>query len=463
MTSGSSPERDTVPSARTRFSLRPIHVAPLLPLSIVALIATSSISDNSFLWHVRAGSVQRESLRVITEDPFSYSVLGTPWRTQSWLIELLYAELERWSTDLSWVNVMVGVLGMAIAALIGISIYRGTRSPIVTAFAMVLVVWLAGPFLQPRPVVGSYVLLAALVLVLQNRDRLAWLAVPILWMWAAVHGSWVIGGGLLVLEWLRTSDRRILRAGFVALIAVSLTAHGIAVWGILVDFFRARGALALMDEWMVPEFADPMQAPYLLVIAAIVAAAVRGKLEMRDLVVVLPFMFFGMTSKRAVLPATIVLIPWAAYAVSRFKVERASIKPLIPGLAMALVAILTFSVFLIRPLGELNQDRFPAPEILTAMRDRNVFHDDVVGGFVIFSEWPEMMTFIDDRAELYGEEFLLRSLEARRGSYEELFAEYGFDAALTKVDWGLTERLDSDGWVRVAEEGPMVLFYEPDR
>ncbi|MDK1292944.1 MAG: hypothetical protein QGM46_11535, partial [Actinomycetota bacterium] len=109
-----------------------------------------------------------------------------------------------------------------------------------TGFAMVVTVWLAGPFLQPRPVIASYLLLAALVVVLQNRERAAWLVVPIIWIWAGVHGSWVIGGGLLVLEWLRTSDRRVLKAGVAALGSVFLTAHGMGVWETLLDFAGAQ-------------------------------------------------------------------------------------------------------------------------------------------------------------------------------------------------------------------------------
>jgi hypothetical protein len=95
------------------------------------------------------------------------------------------------------------------------------------------------------------------------------------------------------------------------------------------------------------------------------------------------------------------------------------------------------------------------------MEGRSVFHDDVVGGFIIYDEWPQRFTFIDDRAELYGEEFFLRFTRARDGQYEDLFDEYAFDAALTKEGWGLTDRLRSDGWIAVAENESMILFYPP--
>ncbi len=453
-----SPQRTGIGS-----SFRAIHVAPLVPLLLVAVAASAPIRDNSFLWHIRAGAVQLSDSRVITEDLFSFTMAGTPWRTQSWLIELLYGQLEARFDGLVWVNVMVGVLATTTAVLIGLSIYRGVRSPIVTGFAMIVTVWLAGPFIQPRPVIASYVLLAALVLVLQNRERMIWVVVPLLWLWAGVHGSWVIGGGLLILEWLRTSDPRIFKAGVAALGAAFLTAHGWGVWSILVDFANSQSALAMMDEWGVPDFADLAQLPYLIVIAGVIVAALRGKLGPRDLIVVLPFLFFGMTSKRAVFPAAIVVAPWAALAIPRIELPKSRSPAFVSGLAVAMILLLTLSIWLVRPLGELDYEVFPSQEIQEAMQGRNVFHDDVSGGFLIYDEWPGRLVFIDDRAELYGEDRIREMLEIRSGLYEEAFAEFGFDAALTKEKWGLTRRLDADGWIRVVEDAQTILFYRPEK
>jgi hypothetical protein len=444
-----------------RPSVRVVHLFPLVPIFIIALLASQPIRDNSLLWHVRAGAIQFAEGAVLVADPFSIEKMGTAWRTQSWLLELLYTQLDGGSTSLAWVSVFVFVVGAITAAVIGISIYRRTRSPITLSIAMIGMIWLAGPFLQPRPVIVSYLLLALLVVVVQNRAAAVWLIIPIIWIWAAVHGSWVIGGGLIVLELLRTSDRRLLKAGFAALAATQLTAHGFGVWEILLDFLGAQGALALIEEWQTPDFTDLLQAPYLLLVVGIIVAGMRGKLSPRDLIVILPFLFFGMTSRRAVFPAAIVLAPWASMALPPLKVPRSKVSPAVVGVAMAFFGLLVLTPLMFRPLGVLDSGRFPSPEIQAAMDGRSLFHDDVVGGFIIYDEWPERLTFIDDRAELYGEEFFLQFTEAREGQYEDLFDEHGFDAALTKEDWILTERLRSDGWIPIVENDSMVLFYAP--
>lgn len=449
--------------AEDRPSIRVLHLLPLVPIFVVALLASQPIKDNSFLWHVRAGAIQLADGVVLVADPFSTGKMGTPWRTQSWLLELLYAQIESMSNSLVWVSVFVFVLGTMTAGVIGVSIYRSTASPLTLSIAMIAMIWLAGPLLQPRPVIVSYLLLALLVVVLQNRSSAVWLIVPIIWIWAAVHGSWIIGGGLIILELVRTSDRRLLRAGIAAFAATFLTAHGIGVWEILADFAGAQGALALIDEWQTPNFVDSAQAPYVLLIVGIIGAGMRGKLSRRDLVVILPFLVFGMTSRRAVFPAAIVLAPWAAMALPPLKVPRSNISSRTMGVAMALVGLLVLVPMIIRPLGVLDSKRFPSPEIQAAMVGRSVFHDDVVGGFVIYEEWPERLAFIDDRAELYGEEFVLEFMSARDGLYEGLFDEYGFDAALTRDGWGLAARLEVDGWVRIVEDEAMVLFARPGK
>ena len=75
-----------------RFSIW--HAALLLPWVIASYGFARTFNDNSYLWHVRAGDWQLESGRVLNADPFSFTMQGEPWRTQSWLAELLYSPLD---------------------------------------------------------------------------------------------------------------------------------------------------------------------------------------------------------------------------------------------------------------------------------------------------------------------------------------------------------------------------------
>ena len=55
--------------------------------------------------------------------------------------------------------------------------------------------------------------------------------------------------------------------------------------------------------------------------------------------------------------------------------------------------------------------------------------------------------FIDDRAELYGEETLRRFQDLKNGvGVEETFAEYSIEQAIIVADWPLVGYLELLGW-----------------
>lgn len=441
--------------------IRIVHALPVVPFFLVGLLVSGVVADNSFLWHIRSGAVQMGSGSLIANDPFSFSRLGEAWRTQSWLAELGYAQMESWLDGLAWANWMVFVLSIVIIGLMGLAVYRRTPSPVTTGIILVAAVWLVAPFMQPRPVIFSFVLLAALVVVLQNRNEALWLVIPIIWIWAGVHGSWVIGGLLIVLEWLRTMDRRVFFAGVVALVASLGTPHGIGTWEVVLDFFQAQDALDLMQEWQVPDFGSPAQMPYFLVIAGVIGAAIRGKIRPKDLIVILPFLFLGLTARRTVVPATIVLLPWAAASIPPLTVPKSK-SSAVPVVAVALMAILAVVPMLVARNGALLADRFPSDEARAAMAGLVTFQDTGAGGYLIYREYPDRLVWIDDRAELYGAEMLTEFAEAVAGRYEPVFDKYEFEAALTVPSWPLTDRLIADGWTTAHEDEYFMVLLRPD-
>ncbi len=433
------------------------HLFALVPMFLLAVQASRPIVDNSFLWHVRAGAAQLDAGRVLTTDPFSYSMAGTPWRTQSWLAELFYASLERITGGIGWTPWFVFGASALALGLVGIAIYRSTSDTVAVGLWSLIMAWLAVPLVQPRPVVVSFGLLAALVLVSEDDERLAWIVPGLVWVYAAVHGSWILGIGLLVLQSVRRRSWRLLAATGIGLVFATLTAHGLGVWEFLIVFARNRGALGMLGEWQPPEFGDILQAPYVLLIAGVLWAAVGGKLRSRDLILILPFLFFGLTTKRAVYPAAIVLAPFAARAWTPGERLRSSTGGIVVWAAGATVAALVIAPLLVVP-ASLDPGRFPAAAVVDLAGPQPFFHDDSVGGYLIYSRWPEEQVFVDDRAELYGETFFRRYLRATAGEYEDLFAEYGFDAVIAKANWSLVDVLESDGWKAYYRDDAFVVL-----
>ncbi len=454
------------------FRLTIRHLWLLVPFVWMAWIVGRPVGDNSFLWHVRAGTAQLEAGRVLTADPFSYTMPGEPWRTQSWLAELGYGFLENLTGGIGWVHIMLFVVVSLTLVAAGMAVHRQTRSLLPTAGILLVISWQGSPFSVPRPVLFSYLALAVLVLVLQRADADLWLVPPLLWAWAAVHGSFVVGLGVVVLDAIRLRSSRRAAAAAAGLVLASLTAHGVGVWQILIDFLAARGALDLIQEWQAPEFTNPFVLPYALVLAGVVVAAVRGRITMRDLVLIGPIAFFGLLANRNLYPAVLVLAPFAARALQGVgaEVRRRSDSQIVNWAfvaAMALFAVLGFN----REV-TLNDARFPGPEVLAAIDDTPMFHGSAMGGYLIYAEWPERLVFIDDRGEFFGEDAFRRFHDIRIGcaaptecsagaGYREVFAAFGIRQAILQPEWPLVGALTTDGWVERHRDEHFVVMAAP--
>lgn len=437
----------------------PVHLFLLIPWVAVVVAARASLRDNSFLWHVTAGRLQLEAGQVLVTDPFSFTRSGEPWRTQSWLADLLYATLQRLSDGLGYVPWTIVMVGVLLFALIGLAAHDRSRSVSGTAGALFLLSWLAVGFLSPRPVLYSYLLTALLVAVL-SRPSLRWTLPLVMWTWAAVHGSFVVGLILIVVDGLRR--RRPWRLDLaVGLVVVTFTAHGIGVWQMLASFARNRDALDLITEWAPPRLTGPDLAPYAAMVALLLVGFAFGALRPRELWVVVPFLLFGLTSTRAIFPAAIVLTPHVAATVAHWSValERRS-GGTRPPLNVAMAVLILAIPFLVRPSWPgLDPERFPIG-VAEHLTPGPLFHDDVVGGYLIYAEGPDRTVFVDDRAELYGAEHFRTMILARRGApgWQETFAEYGIDQALVDTDSGLADSLAAAGWREVAADEHFAVF-----
>ncbi|HEX2403728.1 MAG TPA: hypothetical protein VHM29_03415, partial [Acidimicrobiia bacterium] len=142
------------PSQR-RFSLA--HLVLVVPWVALVIDAWAPIRDNSFLWHIRAGELQASAGEVLVADPFSFTMLGERWLTQSWLAELLYSWGES-NWGLGFVPPMMLLLSSITFLAIGIVSYRRSRSEWSTAIIVALTTLLMISFLVPRPVLFSLAL-----------------------------------------------------------------------------------------------------------------------------------------------------------------------------------------------------------------------------------------------------------------------------------------------------------------
>lgn len=446
-------------------AVRKRHVWLLAPF--VALVAplNRTLGDNSFLWHVRAGTVQLDAGEVLRSDPFSYTAAGEAWRTQSWLAELGYALLENTFGGVGWSRLVVfGALLGAGLLVMRRAEHRGAPLPIVFGLGLAFVLQ-TFVFAVPRPVVFSYPLLALVASMADDDEAELWLAPAVIWLWASLHGSFALGLGVLGLDALRRRDtRRWITLGL-ATLAASATAHGLAVWQILIDFAGSRETLQLIEEWGAPSIGDVRVAPFYAAFALLVLLGLMRRISWRDLVLAVPFALFGLLAARNTLPSLIVVGPIVASQIGRLgpstrKMTETRELPLANTVLAGLVVLLPL-VVAVQPQS-FRPERFPGAPIVRALEEGRVFHDDAVGGYLIWSVGPEREVYIDDRAELHGVERFEEMAAAMRGEGSlRILDTLEAMQALVPIHQPLVGVLRNAGWLVTAEDEFFVLLVRP--
>jgi hypothetical protein len=430
------------------------HLALLTPWVAIVIGSWEPIGDNSFLWHVRAGTMQAARGVVLTSDPFSFTAPGEPWLTQSWLAELLYGWGES-LTGLGFVPFMILIVGTLTFFGLGLVVYRRSQSVPATTFVLVLSVITLISFLVPRPVLFSFFLMTLVVLA-WDRPALRWTLPFLFWIWASVHASFFIGLAYVGLSLLIEREWRELPKVITSGIVTLLTAHGLGIAAFLANFTQNREALGYLMEWRRPSLDDPFVIAFLGGVVFIVIGLIRRKVPLRYLWLVVPFLLLGMSSVRAIPPAWLALVPIVGMSLEGLSVgSRAGLRS---RLAVIFAAFVLLLPFLLSEEPVLDEDRFPIAASL-ALEESPVFHDDRTGGYLIWAEGPERLVFLDDRAELYGarlEEFV----KVRDGEldWRPVFERDGIEQVLLASNAPIVLSLVESGWRPVFEDDRFVVL-----
>ncbi len=422
------------------------HLWLLVPFFAAAARSWLPIGDNSFLWHVRSGVDQLTAGEVLRTDPYSFTRLGEPWRTQSWLADLLYGQLETWFAALRWVPWFSFLAASLVLGLVLALVFSRRGSLTSVGVAIVLFGWILMPYANPRPVVLSYALFALLSMIIVSNGRFLWAVPGLMWLWASVHGSFIVGIGLLAMDAVRLRSRRHAGALALGLVGASMTAHGVGVWEILYRFAANRRGLDFILEWQPPNFQSPWLLPFVATIGILMVGLAAQRIRQRDLWLIVPIVAFGLLSSRNVMPAIVLLMPWVGEGLAPLRrddeIPRGDLRSMVTAGLLVVVSVVAVSL-----PPRLNSERFPADAMVDALEPGPAFHTMGTGGYLIYAAADDRRVFVDDRVELYGPDFLGVYLDASFGvTWRELFAEWQLEQALLANASALLTKLVEDGW-----------------
>ncbi len=287
-------------AARSEISPRPSSLVRYAPAAVLIaiLLADSNRHTDPDLWgHLRFGQAFIAGRRLLHYDTYSYSAAGYRWRDHEWLAEVVMA----------FVYNAAGVVGLKLwkfactaAALLFVADTEALTGASPTIQLVILFAAACGVLLQAqfRPQMFSLVLLGALLALLARdnyrRSARLWLAVPLMALWANLHGGFFIGVAALALYsvvaalgdfaagagWRRGAQLFVLT--FASVAATLVNPYGLGMWETVAHALRNPYTRNVVKDWQPFWWAMLAQwhsAPsgvvlYLALIAMVVALAI---------------------------------------------------------------------------------------------------------------------------------------------------------------------------------------------
>jgi len=454
------------------------------------------LQDPDTYWHIAAGRWIMEHGSVPTADPFSHSMSGAPWIAFEWLSELVIFGAYHFG---GWAGLVV--LAASAYALVLAVMARFLITRMEPVHALLFIGLAAGMMMThalARPHLLAWVLLAfwvsTLIEVAEAHRGPPWWLLGLMVLWANIHGSFLLGlalGAGIAVEAVLAHPRatRMTAARpwmlFVALslIATLLTPSG---WQPLAHsiYILQMKALASIPEWWSPNFQQPHPLEVWLLLILALALGGRVRLPWVRMVLVLGLVHLALKHQRNVsilglvspfLIATPFARQWYATSVPGrdakwldrcFLALSAPARPVTLALGVAGTLLFAAATTHLRP---------PAPAVaitpkaaieaaMAAGAKGPVLNDYTFGGFLIYKGIPVL---VDGRADLYGDPFLQRMVNATdlspRESLLEFLNEYKIGWSLLVPGKPAIAVLDKlPGWRRIHADNTAVVHVRVD-
>ena len=385
------------------------------------------LADPDTYSHIALGRWILEHHTVPTVDPFSATLRGTHWVAFEWLSQIVFAAA--YATG-GWTAVVV-LPAAAVSIAIGILTRFMLREwqPTATLAAVLIAFLLTAPHILARPHILALPIMVAwittLIRAVDTRSAPPLLLIPLMTLWANLHGSFTFGLAMVApiacdAIWRATPAKRWKLArqwalfGVLALAAACINPYGPEM--ILVTFRTVAlgAALTTVTEWRPQDFSH-IGTFELLMLGGFGFALYRGiTLPLLRIVMLFGVLHLSLSQVRhadllGLLAPIFLARPLAgqipALAASRTaEVARLGLWP--QAAAMALLIAIT-------GLASMRTDVFPsikntpasAVHSIDVARVGTILNDYNFGGYLDFVGIPP---FIDGRAELYGEAYMLR-------------------------------------------------------
>jgi hypothetical protein len=478
---------------------------------VIALVASSTVTDTDPYWQVRAGRELLDGVPLVHADTWSWSPVAGPFYPNSpaWNVALALA----WGAASSWGLFAISVLAVsgALAMVTWLAVQLGARL-LPTIGVLLVTALVALPLLTPRPAVGAAVLMLLAIALAGHLARrrpeplpgalLAFvvaLGVSFAGNW--IHLSWsttalVVAAAWAAVWWLapglRTPTRLALTAAGTCglLLGVALGPYGFGSWtraGAVVE-----ASAGVIEEWTSPFSVERNWYWAPVALAALLATLVsvgwclrtasrRGRSDPRLALVAgltvaaLPFAAAGLLYARFVPTTILTLAPLAAVAASAAAV-RLHDRVVAAGGRVDLVGaqfwrrILAITLVILAPVALIASSAHAEPTTAAANAALpsgcRLFSTPDEAASVILTR-PDVTVWVDGRSDYWGRDRIREAQSYLYSPRHDAVVPPGTTCVLLpapqtgRAPEALIDALDGDPRWRRAVESPEAIVWIP--
>ncbi len=448
-------------------------------LGLVASVTFQQIRTFDYFWHLRTGELIAEQGEVPKADPYTYTVPGARWVDIHWLFQLGLHGVHSVGGHEAVVVAKFATVLVLCGVLLSIG-YRRDR-PAVSAAAIAIMLLVASDRFMPRPELPSFVLLAAILALLdrfeRTGDKWVYWIIPVQILWVNVHGLFALGIALCAIHLASIVSRpllnpgmsidiaRLRRLGVVTLLATVASLlnpnfldgalYPIQQLG-MIGTPEQRGFFGSLVAELIPPIAgdaslQPLVGSLALLFATLSAGAMLlnwRKLSVADLLTWVAFVYLALGARRNLALFAIVAVPICVRNLNSVLDGRER-RPILALWTTVVVASLTASVALAVTTGKLQ-------ELLGGTRESGIglyepiyaigatdwieknrppgpiCHHMGMGGYLIWRLFPDYRVMTDGRLEVFGEEKFQQLQVTGPDAFARLDREYGFGVVLVQ-------------------------------
>lgn len=500
-----------------------LFVALLLGLSC-GVMGKLLLRDAGTGWHIRNGQLMLQTHSITRVDPFSATMSGHVWYAWEWLYDVFIARVHRSMGLNGVVFVTAAIMAATFVLVFRLAMRRGGSLPIVL-FMLVLSLGASAVHFLARPHVFSWLFSVIWFEVLdsaahanaETREARRIFLLPLLMLlWVNVHGGFVFGFALLAiyifaagLEYLTSANQRqkirnrLRQLGLISLLSMFasfVNPYGYKLHLHIYRYLSDRFLMNQVSEFRSPDFHGAAQQCFavLLLITILALASARRQPKPARLLVILLAAYSGLYASRNLPVSSMLLVLIVAPTLSETITTALGNKRIVPWLHSGLSLLQKFRtrmeniefelrghvwpiiVFAVGVSACVNSGRVGSHQLLNAYFDdrrfpveaadviiqreiqQPIFCPDQWGGYLIYRLYPQTKVLVDDRHDLYGDQFFKDYLKV-------IYVQPEWSKILDQrhVNWILVEKDSSlgtilkltRGWKLIHADDTAVLFH----